>query len=620
MLYPVLGRNLFFVMVKSLIKALHQLAKPLYRRFYSILFFILILGLVDGLWFLASCFFVEGLNAIHDEVFQQTLVNAVRHSFIWFLAAYILTAIMMKWNRWWVKAPIYAITFIFCAVQFFLVDNFKWPISPSYLMLAAETNSNEAGEFFNNYVFSRGGVKTLLWCIAYVALFFFLRFLWRKVLKRASRLANPGKKAIKTILGIVLIPTLAYGVNLCQVFLDMAQCKSIEKLRRIVKPKDPFTNTYCSCLILGLVEESMSHAQEVTLRAMDASLTADTDDSLNVVLVIGESYIKCHAQIYGYPLNTTPCMMREKDAGRLLAFNDVVTTHNLTSNVLKNMLSTNCLSQGESWYDTPYFPAIFRGAGYHVYFWDNQKESNVHAEYNFALNSFLYCKAFEEKVYEAVNKNNSITFDGEIVKMYADSVRLKPTRNFVIFHLMGQHFIASNRFPQTKEYIHFTKDSIKSSLPYLTPAKKQSIADYDNATRYNDEVVGQIFQLFASSNSIVIYLSDHGEELYDYRDRTGRDHGPMSVEKAKAEYEVPFVVWFSDVFKEKHPDLFAAFESSVDKPFMIDDLCNLLFHVGGVVTSFYRPEHDVLSPDYQCKSRLLEGYWDYDKKVKGKNK
>ncbi len=602
-------------MTKFIIRNLHAIAQPLIKRLHFIIVFLLLMGLVDTLRGIAGAIYEGGAGILHNPSAMRSITADAGHVSIWFLAAYILAAITIKWNHWLLKLVIIIIPFTFGALQFFLVDNFHWPISPTYLMLAAETNSKETGEFLNTYIFSSYILKTILWCIAFIAIYFILRYLWIKILHRASLLALGTKSAIKTTIGIILIPTLLFGMSSSQVYLRMAQCNSMEGLRRMSKPKDPFTCTYSSLLMLNLMDKSMTNAKEITLKSMKASLSDNADDSLNVVLVIGESYIKYHASIYGYNLNTTPHMKQEKEKGSLFVFNNVVTPNNLTSNAMKNMLSTNNSSNGEDWYDKPFFPAIFRGAGYDVFFWDNQKAFNSNSEYTFALNSFLYCKEFEEKVYSEVNNNLPFQFDGDLIKSFADSVRLKSSHNLIIFHLMGQHFIAKNRFPQNEDFIHFTADSVKSAQSFLNTEKKQKIADYDNATLYNDHVLNKIFQMFDSSNSIVIYLSDHGEEIYDFRNRMGRDHGEMSEMKAKYEYEIPFVIWCSDIFKEKHPDTVKALESSLDKPFMIDNLCNMLFHIAGVKTPFYNPKDNLLSPKYKCKSRLLEGYWDYDKEM-----
>ena len=44
--------------------------------------------------------------------------------------------------------------------------------------------------------------------------------------------------------------------------------------------------------------------------------------------------------------------------------------------------------------------------------------------------------------------------------------------------------------------------------------KNKTIADYDNATLYNDIVLSKIVDLFRQQEAIVIYLSDHGEDCY----------------------------------------------------------------------------------------------------------
>ena len=41
------------------------------------------------------------------------------------------------------------------------------------------------------------------------------------------------------------------------------------------------------------------------------------------------------------------------------------------------------------------------------------------------------------------------------------------------------------------------------------------MAHYDNATRWNDEVVDRILSNFANEDAVVVYFSDHGEEVYD---------------------------------------------------------------------------------------------------------
>ena len=62
--------------------------------------------------------------------------------------------------------------------------------------------------------------------------------------------------------------------------------------------------------------------------------------------------------------------------------------------------------------------------------------------------------------------------------------------------------------------------------------------------------MGHIIDLFRNKNAVMVYLSDHGEEIYDYRDSKGR----KAADKANLKewlnglLEIPFLVWCSDIY------------------------------------------------------------------------
>ena len=66
--------------------------------------------------------------------------------------------------------------------------------------------------------------------------------------------------------------------------------------------------------------------------------------------------------------------------------------------------------------------------------------------------------------------------------------------------------------------------------------------------------MGHIFDLYRNKNAVVVYFSDHGEEIYDYRDQRGRhvSYAP-SADMLRHQNEVPFVIWCSDRYKQLHP-------------------------------------------------------------------
>ena len=244
---------------------------------------------------------------------------------------------------------------------------------------------------------------------------------------------------------LILLICCSAVCTLVPSYYKMFECKTTDGLYGWTThgshPRDPLNKTIFSLYGLHL----MGQEQQVFLNTMnniDDSTSCQTDDSLNVVLVIGESYIKSHAQLYGYQLQTTPYLIQEQDSGRLFRFDDVVSPTPSTSLTIKNVLCTNSMSHHEAWAYSPFFPTLFRRAGYHVYLWDNQKNYDQHAMFSFALNSFLYCKEVTDMTYTQTN-DSSYTYDADIVSSF-NKVLLTGPRNLVIFHLIGQHVEPQN--------------------------------------------------------------------------------------------------------------------------------------------------------------------------------
>ena len=178
---------------------------------------------------------------------------------------------------------------------------------------------------------------------------------------------------------------------------------------------------------------------------------------------------------------------------------------------------------------------------------------------------------------------------------------------------MGQHIGASDRYPHTQQFTKFSYKDIKRNEPYMTKEKKQDIADYDNATLYNDYIISKIAKHYTNKPTVMIYFSDHGEEIYDYRDSKGRNAGSNGVtpELVKYQYEIPFIIWFSTPFMKKYPKLVDEINKTKDKPFVTDNVCQVLFHLTGLKTKWYKADRDLFSPQYRSKKRIIAGV-DYD--------
>lgn len=573
------------------------LFRPISRQFPFIIAFMLLMGTIPM------------LQWIHGEIVSPeegiSVSRLIGNVAIWFLMAYLLAAIVDFTNKKWVKILIYGITLVMCLIQQFLVANFDSKISSTILNLIAETDERESSEFLNTFLFSSSSIKVYIEFLIYIALIVIAENVYSLLYKK-FHISN----FIKVPMLFVAIGLLIYGGYYTKIYVETLKG---QYTGRMDKPNDPFSCTWFSICEMNVERSRTKMVVDITASMKQPSISSNIDDSLNIVLVIGESYIKHHAQLYGYYLNTTPLLNREKEEGNLIVFNDVVSPANNTTIVLKNLLCCNDVGNDESWFKSPFFPAIFKRAGYNVLLWDNQLTLDVNTSGFFGVKNFLYDDRLIELGFTGRNMEG-YNLDGELVESYkSDSSKPSGAHNLILFHLQGQHIDASTRFPHTAEFIKFTVDSIQRNDKYLTLEKKQRIADYDNATYYNDYVVNQIIDLYRDTNTLLIYFSDHGDEVYDYRDQFGREFGTFTKEKLKYQFEVPFMIWCSDEYQEKHPDIYEKLTASASKPYMIDKLCHLLFHIGGIETVYYKKDKDILNSTFQVGKRVVNTVHDYDK-------
>lgn len=527
--------------------------------------------------------------------------------------SWMLTWLVALCKRKWAKIAIYVFALSISIIYLFLKFNFGTSFSPQIMILVAETNGNESAEFLRTFLPQTGTLKS----VALIAAFAIAIILTERANTKISNILQ--KHRFGTVIVVLFGAVILYGAIFgAYAYFRMFSAKNVNELESLtlaVRPTDHITEIIYSTLCPLRSGDETKSVEKFTIAASKESATcsaADANDSLAVVMVIGESYIRSHAQIYGYNLPTTPNMTAEMQSGRLYKFDDVVAPYNTTSVSLKNALSCNSIADGEHWYERPLFPSIIKAAGFSVWFWDAQWNCGKgESVFDFSLNSAIHGKNIAPYCYNHVN-DTTPQYDLQLIEDF--SAHHKPQNlEFVIFHLMGQHYYARARYPKQIAENWFHASDISRSESWVTDSKRQDIAEYDNATRYNDLVLKSIFDLYADRNAVVVYFADHGEEVYDIRDFRGRDHN-MTKSKAVLEYQngIPFIIWCSDKYIATHPEQVDAIKQAQRKPFMIDNVCQIIFYLAHVQTRHYQSERNPLSSDYKSSHRIVNGNADYD--------
>lgn len=544
-----------------------------------------------------------------------------------FLDIYIvcaLLALLPKKLRWWVRGCLYIVFYGVALADMYCYVRLESTLTPTMLMLVGETNRREAAEFLGDYL----KWDLLMSPIGGILLILLAHLLWTVIRHWSARLARRSMlpslnsnmvSGFRSLLGIGVIWLLATAVDQCwenkMAMCRMFSYKTIGEVEYGATQKEKAT-FYLPVyrLAFALYANNLASHQTETLTHSEAEIQVDSCSFRipNIVLVIGESYNKHHSQLYGYNMPTTPRQKKMAEQGELAVFTDVVSPWNLTSYVFKNMMSVQAVGDSGEWCDKPLFPAIFRKAGYHVTFITNQFQSKAGEQlYDFSGGFFLNEKEQSQILFDTRNKETH-RYDSGVLADYDKLQEENTDYNLIILHLMGSHSMYMARYPQK------TRKHLLSHMydrPDLTEKQRLVVADYDNSLLYNDSIVWAITRRFTDKDAVVIYMPDHGEEIYNGEPYTyGRLHSAKTDYRlAREEFEIPFWIWGSPVYRERHPYNWQSIVSARQRPFMIDVLSHLLLYLGGISTPYYRDELNVISPQYnEARPRLLKADTDYN--------
>lgn len=555
-----------------------------------------------------------------------------------YFACAVLTVIPAKVRRW-VRLALYVVLYGVALTDVFCFWKFGSVISPSMLMLVGETDSREAGEFLSTYL----SLDVLSSPVVWIMLLFILHSLvdLRKPLCRLLKVDYAKLQArfhfgflrffhrymLYPECGMLVLALLAWSVVTSwgnkRGMAHLMTADTIGSIEHILTEPD-HGEFYLPIYRLAFSVYSNHLASQQVDKCVAASKRVVVDScsfrSPTIVLIIGESYSKAHCQLYGYPQKDTPRQRRLERGGWLTKFNDVVSCWNLTSFVFKNVLSMHVVGEKGEWCDYPLFPELFRKAGYQVTFLTNQfLLAAGQAVYDFSGGFFLNDPVLSKAQFDL--RNTSLhRFDEGLLSDYDNflnegKINLKGN-NLIIFHLIGQHVSYNTRYPKDRAKWH--ADDYKELRPDIAGDhyRRRMIAAYDNACLYNDSIVTQIVKRFEDKDAIVVYMPDHGEEIFEPgRDIICRNHSAaVDWPLAHYEFEVPFWIWSSRKYAHREPEVFKAIKDAKNRRFMTDALPHMMVWLAGISSKDYNDKYNLLSPNYdESRPRVLKNSVDYDK-------
>ena len=304
-------------------------------------------------------------------------------------------------------------------------------------------------------------------------------------------------------------------------------------------------------LPFNLVESTKEYFEQNQLlfKPIPNSLKA-TKDSLSIVFILGESVRADHLQLNGYPRNTNPFLSKRKN---LISFPNTYTPNTCTALSVPQILTDASLLDD---YSTPKYSLIeiLNHANIATNWIGNQTPEN-------SYEIFIKQSKFHT-IIDPIHSELSFQKDHDLQLLPVFKTVFNPTKNqFTTLHMMGSHWWYETRYPESfRKFIPVIKSK---HIP--SNSKQEMINSYDNTLLYLDYFINETIKQVEkkNSNTLLIYLSDHGESL-------GENGLWLHAQSGKELMNPALLFWYSDQFNKMYPDVVYKLKANQNKTIDLD--------------------------------------------------
>ncbi|MBV1898146.1 MAG: heptose-I-phosphate ethanolaminephosphotransferase [Cycloclasticus pugetii] len=451
--------------------------------------------------------------------------------------------------------------------------------SQSVLFIIFESNVSESKEFIESYL----DYKIILLAITHALTGIYL---WRQI----TPVYLPRLNKLITICIVSLIfgggflkPLIVYGKS-----WDY----SIKSFQDKIEPAAPW-NMIAGYFKYTKVLDAMNEQLAESTQIPPLSNLVYSNNKQTMVLVIGESTNSQRMSLYGYSRHTTPQLdnMRRE----LLTYTDVISPRPSTIEALQQVLTFADQKNPDVYLTKPTLINMMRQAGYKSLWITNQQ---TQTKRNTLLLTFS--QQADEQVYLNNNRvQNSSQLDDGVLKPFKNALSNSDGPTFIVVHLLGTHRKYNYRYPES-----FKQFTGRAGMPDWVPDEHaEEYNDYDNAILFNDYVVSSLINILkeTSTNSSLVYFSDHGEEVYDTKDDLfcGRNEGKPTP----AMYTVPFIAWLSPEWKKMHPT--SSIQKTLNHPYQTSDFIYSWADLAGIDFIGNNPTRSIFNKHFIARKRMI---------------
>lgn len=211
-------------------------------------------------------------------------------------------------------------------------------------------------------------------------------------------------------------------------------------------------------------------------------------------------------------------------------------------------------------------------------------------------------------------------YDEVLLPELERSLREGAPRKLVVLHTLGSHFNYGYRYPPDFERFRPAMGDATGGSLHDSGASESLNNAYDNSILYTDHVLGEVIRMLASSassNAAMLYVADHGENLFD-QGCPFAGHAMATRENI----QVAAFFWYSRGFAETFPEKIANLKSNKDKKLSGGDIFYTMLDLVDIRLPGEDLSRSLVSAQFMEKPRLVAGLnsiLDYDRATKRAN-
>lgn len=322
------------------------------------------------------------------------------------------------------------------------------------------------------------------------------------------------------------------------------------------------------------VNTYLTNKKEIkTLRPdFPGKVTCD-EDSLVVVVILGESVRTSNMQINGYQRPTTPWLCKEKN---VISLPNIYSEQAYTHTSIPYLLTRANHENPDLGYKERSFVSLFKKAGYRTTWIANQEPVSTF---------FYFMKECDTLIY--VNSGKSLYhyekwLDGEMLPDVNRELSNDDNKKLLILHTIGSHWWYNAHFPENFER---WKPTLSSKV-ISSNSHEEMLNAYDNTILYSDYFWKSIMDCLRDKKAILIYISDHSEcmgedGLYTH----GVDHDAL--------HHPASFVWFSDSYQHSYGDKVEALRKNRNNNYNSSFLFHSVLSAGNIKTDVLNMKENI---------------------------